>query len=63
MQGFDSNKIALAQMKEVFAKNLHQKLASRFATKCNTLKKPRLELRVVGCRLKLNCVSSQRGTA
>lgn len=63
MQGFDSSKIALAQMKEVFAENLHQKLVSRFATKCNTSKKPGLELRIVGCRLKLNCVSSQRGTA
>lgn len=26
MQGLDSSKIALAQMKETFAKNLHQKL-------------------------------------
>lgn len=63
MQGFDSSKIAIAQMKEAFAKNLHQKLVSRFATRCNTLKKPRLGLREGGCRLKLNGVSSQCGTA
>lgn len=37
-QGFDSSKIALAQKKETFAKNLINSSHLKFATKCNTFK-------------------------